>query len=615
MPTLQTSRIHAPSPAAVNPARTGSIHSRLYHIASQILDPTLARAELRKVAVTETGAVMAAHLSRSATEQWLLDPAQIAGDLPKDEGLREQIIELCTAAAERGKPQIQQSRTASSLFLIGAPVVLPRTRIEVLFVIVPAQAGAVQAATLLIDLVAAYQKTWALTHIAAQMDRQLDSVATLCELTTKVTGAEGIDAATTLLVNEVQRRFGCMRVAVGLLRGSSVKLAAISGTSQADPSSTPVHRIVQAMQETLYRDEPGEWPATTNKSMLLAHQQLAQHCSFPSVVSWPLKLPNGVVVGVWLWAGAKEPSQVEETRRFMAAASPHLAIALQACRRAEPGLIALCSTRIGRMLHSRSGVLVVCALTFLMGVMFLPVPSPVRCDCRVAPVSRRYAVAPFDGQLETVMSKRGDTVIKGQLLARMDGRNVRWELAGVEAERHQAARRHEIELVGQDVPEAILAKLELDRLNAKDAQLTHREERLDIESPVAGIVLEGLRDRVDGTPVKTGDVLFEVAPLNRVRVEVEVPASEISRVEFGQPVTLWLEGLGGESISGTVDCLAPESEISEGSNVFIADLEFDNQAGKMRPGMRGRARIDTSLRPLGRILFQPLWEWVLSRWG
>ena len=353
----------------------------------------------------------------------------------------------------------------------------------------------------------------------------------------------------------------------------------------------------------------------SSEAMLLAHQQLAQHCSFPAVISAPLKLADGTVVGVWLWAGAKEKLHGEATRRFMTAASPHVEIALQACRRAEPGIASRVASALGRSLRSRAGMLVVLALMLFGGAMFVPVPSHVRCDCRVAPVARRYAVAPFDGQIETVLAKRGDTVTEGQILARLDGRQVRWELAGVEAERHQAARKHEVELVGQDVPEAILASLELDRLNVKDSQLTHRESQLEVASPVTGIVLEGLRDRVEGTPVKTGDVLFEVAPLDRVRVEIEVPASEVSTVEVGLSVTLWLEGLGTDAISGTIQSLAPESEVSEGENVFIAELEFENTQGRMRPGMRGRTRIDSPRRPLGRVLFQPLWEWWLSRWG
>ena len=616
MPAVKTQRIVVESPVPTStPIKSGPVHAILYHIASQVFDPVIARRELRKVAIHETGAIAAVHVVRSADGQWMIDPIQTTGDLPHNAGMREQLIELCTVAFERGKPQIQQSRAATSLFLIGAPVVLPRTAAEVLVIIVPAQSGAVQSAALIVDLVVAYQKTWALTHLSAQMDRQLDSVATLCELMSKVTRAESLDAATSLLVNEVQRRFGCMRVAVGLRRGRSLRLAAVSGTAHADQTSSPVHRIRQAMQETLLRDEPATWPSKSTEALLMAHQQLGQHCSFPAVISSPLKLSDGTVIGVWLWAGEKEKLHSEGIQRFMAAASPHVAIALQACRRAEPRLISRICSAIGRWMYSRTGWVVVLLLAIFACAMFVPVPSHVRCDCRVAPVARRYAVAPFDGQLESVLAKRGDTVTEGQILVRLDGRQVRWELAGIEAERHQAARRHEVELVGQDVPEAILARLELERLNVKDAQFSHRETQLEVTSPVSGIVLEGLRDRVDGTPVKTGDVLFEVAPLDRVRVEIEVPASEVSHVAFGQPVTLWLEGMGGDSISGTVEYLAPESEVSQGNNVFIADLEFDNANQQMRPGMRGRARIDSPMRPLGRLLFQPLWEWILTRWG
>jgi hypothetical protein len=128
MPVVKTQRIDAPSPFAISaPSKVGPVHARLYHIASQILDPVVARSELRKVAMAETGAIAAVHVSRTTDSHWVFEPAQTTGDLPRDEGMREQLIELCTAAAERGKPQIQQSKTAASLFLIGAPIVLPRT--------------------------------------------------------------------------------------------------------------------------------------------------------------------------------------------------------------------------------------------------------------------------------------------------------------------------------------------------------------------------------------------------------------------------------------------------------------------------------------------------------
>ena len=602
-------------PTGVSSGPRNSVHARLFHIASHITDAEVARSELRKMVIAEAGALAAAHVSRSLQDEWRLVADSISGDLPKDEELRGQLIELCASTIERGKPQVQQARGIESLFLIASPILLPRTPSEVLLVVVPVQAGAVHAASLMVDLVTSYQKTWALTHVVGQLDRQLDAIAALCEMTSKVAGAGDLGSAATRLVNEVQRRFGCQRVALGLVRGRGLRLAAVSGISVIDSTSVPVHRLTQAMQETFYRGETSVWSAADPQSRLLAHQQLGQHCSFPAVISIRLVLANSDVVGVWLIAGAAERLRAPEALRFMNAAAPHLAIALDVCRRAEPGAISRCLQSIGRGVRTRAGVAALAGLLLICGGLWVPVPSPVRCDCRVSPISRRFVVAPFDGQLESVSVQRGDTVSAGQLMARMDGRQVRWELAGIESERHQAARRHEVELTGQNVPEAILARLELERLNAKESQLTHREQQLDISSQVSGVVLEGLRDRVDGTPVKVGEILFEVAPLDRVLVEMEIAAEDVSAIRRGQSATLWLEGQGGIALTGQLTSVAPESEVSEGANVFIAEIEFANPEGKLRPGMRGRARIETPRRRLGTVLFQPLWEWVLSRWG
>jgi len=90
----------------------------------------------------------------------------------------------------------------------------------------------------------------------------------------------------------------------------------------------------------------------------------------------------------------------------------------------------------------------------------------------------------------------------------MDGRTIRWELSGVEAEREQSLLTRESELFQRNIPKAILAELEYDRLIAQQSVLKYQRDNLDITSPVDGVVLSGSLERAEAASVETGQVLF-----------------------------------------------------------------------------------------------------------
>ena len=108
-------------------------------------------------------------------------------------------------------------------------------------------------------------------------------------------------------------------------------------------------------------------------------------------------------------------------------------------------------------------------------------------------------------------------------------------------------------------------------------------------------------------------MLREVAPLDAMIVEIDVPDREVSRVRAGEPVRVRLEAFGGGRWESTVSRLHPQSEQREGRNIFIgeADIAADHVA-ELRPGMRGRATIESDRRPLAWILGHRFWDWLVT---
>ena len=286
--------------------------------------------------------------------------------------------------------------------------------------------------------------------------------------------------------------------------------------------------------------------------------------------------------------------------------SPTLGLAIATRRQAEQTV----ATRLGSQLRdtftARRRRILLGIAAAIAAVLACPYPYRAACDCRLEPQFRRFVAAPFDGRLAEVLVRPGDVVTAGQPLARLDGEEIAFEQAGLLAERQQAVRERTSALSKRDVAAAQLAALERDRIDARLAVLQDRQNRLTVTAPIAGLVVDGDLDRVRGMPLETGRTLFEVAPLDRVICEVNVPEYDIREVATGQSVAISLDADPWTTHRGTITHLAPRAEDRSGQAAFVAEVELPNPDRTLRPGMTGDAKVATRWHPLG-------WNW-LHRW-
>lgn len=240
--------------------------------------------------------------------------------------------------------------------------------------------------------------------------------------------------------------------------------------------------------------------------------------------------------------------------------------------------------------------------------LVVPVPYSVNCDCELQPVVRRFVAAPFEGALEKAFVEVGDTVQADQLLARMDGKEVRWEQAGNAAEYERAAKERDAHLADQKFGEAQLAKLQMERLSLTTKLLERRGENLEIRSPIDGIVVSGELKRAEGVRLAMGQTLFEIAPLDQMIVEVEIPEAELAHVTTGASATIRLEAFAGQRLDGNLKRICPRAELRRKQQVFVGEIVLPNDAGQFRPGMRGRVSIPAGQASLGWRLFHRAWQ-------
>lgn len=439
------------------------------------------------------------------------------------------------------------------------------------------------------------------------------NAAALVELISLVTSASSQKASLQKLADELHRHLSAEEVFIGVCRSSQpvCRLFAVSNTPELDRFSESTRLTEAVMQESIARSAASVWPATdeSNRHALLAHQQFASHSRVASVVATPLRSESGDIVGSIVatfaedGAAANAANAASSAMKFLHAGSRAIGTTVKAVQRTHQSSLDTWKRKLSKLLGSQKCTTAAVAVGLACAALLIPMDYRVRCDTELQPVSRRYIAAPFDAPLDKCNVDPGDIVERDQVLAILDGRELRWEAAGLRADIGKASKEHNTHLSQKDFGDAAIARHEIDRLQNRSELLSQRERSLEIRSPISGVIVAGdLRER-EGVPLETGQSLFEVAPLDRLVLEVAIPEEDIRHVDVGMSINLQLDSMPSQTITATVLRIHPKAELRDHENVFIAEAEIANDELLFRPGMRGSSLVSTGRRPLGWNLF------------
>jgi RND family efflux transporter MFP subunit len=242
----------------------------------------------------------------------------------------------------------------------------------------------------------------------------------------------------------------------------------------------------------------------------------------------------------------------------------------------------------------------------------------------VEPVTRSTLAAEQEGLVAERSFDEGQSIKKGEVLARMKTDLLEAQLAAAEAakasaeatvaragaESDNAAKelRRVERLVGGNVgTEKELRTAETAaQVKAADVQVGRAAvlekaaevERLKLQiaksqvvAPIHGVVL---RRHVEvGQWVEQGDAVAEVVQLDPLFVRVAVPESVIARVRTGDKAEVTIDALadapGGGKLEGKVEQILPEADPS--SRTFSVKILLPNPENRIRPGFFGRASL------------------------
>jgi Cu(I)/Ag(I) efflux system membrane fusion protein len=132
------------------------------------------------------------------------------------------------------------------------------------------------------------------------------------------------------------------------------------------------------------------------------------------------------------------------------------------------------------------------------------------------------------------------------------------------------AARHRLALFGLSAPQIVHIE--------KTGQA---ERRVDYFAPFDGYVMDlGVRQ---GAAVAPGTVLFQLAALDSVWINAEVPETQAAWIKTGDPATAELPALPGEHFQGRIDYIYPE--LMPTTRTLKVRVVVKNPRLRLRPGM------------------------------
>ena len=213
-------------------------------------------------------------------------------------------------------------------------------------------------------------------------------------------------------------------------------------------------------------------------------------------------------------------------------------------------------------------------------------PATLRAIGTMAAVQGVTVSADLAGTVDRILFDSGQAVREGAVLAVLDTRQEKAQLAAIEAQRELA--RLTFERMEGLLNERVISRAEFDRATAdyrqSEAQLAEVRaviERKTIRAPFSGVL--GIRQVNLGQYLAGGDALVTLQSINPIYVNFGVPQQTVGQIPVGRAVRVTTSDVAAAEWNGRVTAI--DSLVDEATRNIQVQATLANPNGRLRPGM------------------------------
>ena len=246
------------------------------------------------------------------------------------------------------------------------------------------------------------------------------------------------------------------------------------------------------------------------------------------------------------------------------------------------------------------------------------VPSQLREKINLPGVVKPWialqVVAEVQGKIVTKKVTEGQRVKKGHILAEIDSRDYRNAYASAQASYNLAAaqekrlkRLFKDNVTTRSQLDEVVATLKTSKAAMDNAALNL--ERCTIKAPMDGVVNQLYIDV--GQYLNSADPVAELLQIDRVKVQVGIPESDVADVRQIEQFSMRIDALGGELFTGTFHFLSKTADSY--ARLYNLEIAVINSDGRLLPDMF--ARVDIVKKEISDGLAVPLYALIIKNQG
>ncbi len=519
----------------------------------------------------------------------------------------QEIAERCLEAGS----VIEEAAETADIFTVGVRLKLLHGEEQVVLAaqLIDFDPAAARESLTRLELVADTPAVYQANLGRVQAQRDVEKFATVLDLMVPVNAEKHFLAALMALCNGVATRLRSERVSLGWVEGGYIRLKAISRTEKFERKMAAAQLLEAAMEECLDQDEEILWPPREGSTAVTRdHEKFGREQVAGIVCSVPIRIDEKPVAVLTCERqnGAFTETELGQLRLCCDQVARRLGDLKKHDRwfgaRWLGSAREFCARMVGPE-HTWAKVLGI-SVTLLLAALFL-----VRVDYRVEGnfILRgdevTYLTAPFDGYIDQVMVRPGDTIKKGDGLASLNRSELLLEQSSAQAEVTRNLREAEKARAAKALGEMRIAEALAEQARARLDIVKYRLEHAVLKAPFDGAIVEGdLRERI-GAPIKQGDTLYKVARLDTLYAEADVDEKDIREISAGSVAEFAFVAQPRLKFPAVVQVIEPAAFPKKDGNVFLVRLRPANGVtGWWRPGMTGVCKIATGKRSLFWIL-------------
>ena len=210
----------------------------------------------------------------------------------------------------------------------------------------------------------------------------------------------------------------------------------------------------------------------------------------------------------------------------------------------------------------------------------------------IEPWEKLSVLSKIHGTVIKIEVSEGETISKGQIIARIDPDDFRIAVDSARANYELATAQHK--RLASLLEKGTIAVAEIENLEAQvktsKAALENAElmlSRCTIKAPISGVIRR--LDATEGLLLSVSDPVAEILQVDRVKAVVGIPESDVALVRNIKEVNLTIQALDNREIVGRHHFLASSPE--SGARLYRLELAIDNKDNLIMPGMFFRAKL------------------------